>query len=131
MDPNTYPNFTSDDAGSIPLQYIGYRAFSQWVATDQSFFVVRKFGALGARVALSLQDEVTQLEARLNDLDRLASWKDEKAGSSPTFVNNGTFRDDPMTDRSRLIKHEISDTLSRYCMSALSYSDKIQWLTSC
>ena len=125
MDDNAYPNFDPEDAENAPLQYIGYRVLSQWLSTDQNFFIVRRFGALGARVALSLQDEVSQLEAQLTRIDRLASRKESKSEDSsseegPVFVNNGTFRVDPYEDRWKLIKDDIPNALSKYCKHVCS-----------
>ena len=110
---NNYPNFDKEDARSIPLKYIGYRVFSQWVATDQSFFVVRRFGALGARVALSLQDKVVMREEELEALDKESSRKDE---NDSKIINNGTFRDDIVKRRRELIEDELPDMLTKYCM---------------
>jgi len=45
-----------------PWKYIGCKVFSRWVASDSSFFILYRFGALNTRVALSLQDEIVQLE---------------------------------------------------------------------
>jgi hypothetical protein len=48
-----------------PWKYVGYKTFSRWMASDSAFLVVRRFGALNARIALSMQDEIVQLEEQL------------------------------------------------------------------
>src|SRR5262245_28352186 len=53
-----------------PWKYIGYKVFSRWIASDPAFFVVRRFATLNARVALSLQDEIVQLEEKLDYMDK-------------------------------------------------------------
>ena len=125
MNDNNYPNFNKDEARNIPLKYTGYRVFSKWTATDQNFFIVRRFGALGARVALSLQDEVSQLEQKLEDLDQDASRRDED-GDINTFINNGSFRDDRLDKRKAMVKKEIPKALSKYCIHILPHCDGIQ-----
>jgi len=40
------------------------------MASDSAFMVVRRFGALNTRIALSLQDEIVQLEQELDDIDK-------------------------------------------------------------
>ena len=42
---------------------------SMWMASDDDFFVLRRFGALSARVALMLQDQLTRLEEELGKED--------------------------------------------------------------
>ena len=118
MDANEYPDFTREDAQSIPLKYIGYRAFSKWVATDQNFLVIRRFGALGARVALSLQDSVTELEEKLDELDKQSSRKEEQP------INNGTFRGDVVVERRDLVETQLPNALISYCKCILRLREK-------
>jgi hypothetical protein len=94
-----------------PWKYIGYKVFSRWVASDPSFFVLRKFGTLNARVALSLQDEIAQLEEELDSMDKTYSHRDTKD------AHNGTFRDDPFDgplDRQQLVRVILPEKLLRY-----------------
>lgn len=95
-----------------PWKYIGYKVFSRWMASDQTFFILRRFGALNARVALSLQDEIVELEEKLNFMDKEYSsteWPD---------VNNGSFRDDPFAniqdDRGNLVRNTLPEKLAKY-----------------
>jgi hypothetical protein len=57
-----YPDFTPQQARHNPRKYTGYRVFSRYVASDQAFFIVRRFGTLNARVLLAMQDEIAALE---------------------------------------------------------------------
>jgi hypothetical protein len=79
---------TKGDVELKPWKYIGYRGFSSFVASDNDFFFLRRFGTLHARVLLALQDEITVLEDRLRALDVLASRK-----CAPDR-HNGSFRFD-------------------------------------
>ncbi|KAI9853666.1 MAG: hypothetical protein M1813_002026 [Trichoglossum hirsutum] len=92
-----------------PYKYIGYRVFSRWVASDDAFFIVRRFGALNARVMLALQDKIAGLEEELGDMDEVFSGKE-----ASNNINNGTFRNDPFSDRKILIEETLPEMLMRY-----------------
>lgn len=96
-----------------PWKYIGYKVFSRWVASDPSFFVLRRFGTLNARVALSLQDEIAQLEEKLDYMDK--TYGDRNTPDA----HNGTFRNEPFTgddDRQALVKEILPGKLQTYSM---------------
>ena len=77
------------------------------MASDDDFFVLRRFGKLGARVALLMQDRVAYLEEQLQEEDLLCSQaqKDE--------ADSGTFRCDARPRRQEVLE-EISWRLERY-----------------
>jgi hypothetical protein len=107
-----YPDFNTADRKSLPWKFEGYRVFSKWIASDESFFIVRHFGALNARVILSLQDEIVELEDRLRVMDEETSRK-----AAPKTLHNGTFRLDGYQQRKELLTGQITDKLRRYSMS--------------
>lgn len=76
----------------------------KWTASDDDFFLLRRFGELSARVLLRLQDRIVQLEEELQRVDDLCL----KNGS-----NNGTFRYDPNYGRQRLLD-ELTPRLEQY-----------------
>jgi hypothetical protein len=92
-----------------PWKHAGYRVFSRWVASDPAFFIVRRFGALNARVILCLQDEIAELEEKLNEFD-----DEYKAREKPNDTNNGSFRRDPCGDRKELVKVTLHEKLLKY-----------------
>jgi hypothetical protein len=92
-----------DDKG---WKYTGYRQFSRFTASSPDFFLVRRFDVLNARVALNLQDQLSELEERLEAMDILYSRKEARD------VNNGTFRDE-LPDRAALLA-EIQSKLVQY-----------------
>ncbi|KAF2500480.1 hypothetical protein BU16DRAFT_451984 [Lophium mytilinum] len=110
-----------------PARYLGYRVFSRWVASDQTYFIVRKFPTLNVRVALVLQDRIVQLEDELNKLDQ--DWSNEyfqyedpkRPDADPNLIHNGTFREDESTHRVELID-KIADALERYNRFVNSYA---------
>ena len=38
-----------------PWKYVGYQSFSRFVASDNDFFILRRFGALSVQIILALQ----------------------------------------------------------------------------
>ena len=85
------------DIDEKPWKYIGYRYFASFVASDNDFFVLRRFSALSARVLLGLQDQLSRLEDNLEVLEERAR---EKAAPD---VHNGSFRQETQEDREDLI----------------------------
>lgn len=55
-------DITHEDRKKQPWKYIGYRGFCKFVASDDDFFVLRRFSTLSSRVLLALQDELSELE---------------------------------------------------------------------
>jgi hypothetical protein len=53
-----------------PYKYIGYPGFCDYLADDNDGLLFRRFGALNARVLLSLQHDIEVQEQHLMDLDR-------------------------------------------------------------
>ncbi|KAH7122524.1 hypothetical protein B0J11DRAFT_409503, partial [Dendryphion nanum] len=90
-----------------PWKYLGYRAYSEFLASDDTFLVFRKFGTLHARVLLVLQDEISQLEARLEDIDTQHSRKAAKD------IHNGSFRREEISERTQIL-HEVHEKLKEY-----------------
>lgn len=82
---------------------------STWMASDDDFFVVRRYGKLGARIALYLQDQVAELEEQLNQQDRYC--EDPAQGD----WDNGTFRKDDNAKRKQIME-ALSIRLERYRM---------------
>jgi hypothetical protein len=110
--PSSAESVSPQEEKDKPWKYIGYKIFSRWVASDPSFFVLRRFGTLNARVALSLQDEIAQLEEKLDYMDKLYSDRD-----TPD-AHNGTFRDEPFAadedDRNDLVRKILPEKLAKY-----------------
>lgn len=92
----------------------GYPALAQLIANEQTFFIVRGFDALNARVALCLQDKIVQLEQELDTLD------EDNVHPRIGPVNNGTFRDEHDPDRKKLIEEKLRPALIEYSTLVLS-----------
>lgn len=82
----------------------GYPAMCKWAASDDDFFLLRRFGEIGARVLLRLQDRIVKLEEDLQHMDHMCL----KEG-----LDNGTFRFDRNFERQRLLD-ELTSRLEQY-----------------
>ena len=78
----------------------------RWMASDDDFFVIRKFGEVAARVLLRMQDRIVQLEADLREQDRI---------SQNHGLHNGTFRKEKNLLRDKIMD-ELTWRLSEYRM---------------
>ena len=78
----------------------------RWMASDDDFFVIRKFGEVAARVLLRMQDRIAQLEERLQEQDR----KSVMIG-----LHNGTFRNEKNLTRDEIMD-ELTWRLNEYRM---------------
>ncbi len=78
----------------------------RWMASDDDFFVIRKFGEVAARVLLRMQDRIVQLEAKLQEQDRI---------SVIHGLHNGTFRKEKNLSRDQIMD-ELTCRLSQYRM---------------
>ncbi len=106
---------TQEEIEKKPWKYIGYRGYSDFISSENDFYIIRRFGALNARVTLALQDQVSVMEEQLKNLDSEFSRRDA------ADVHNGSFRDD-QAERKRLVE-EIGDVLMKYS-SFITSSDQ-------
>lgn len=97
---------TQEEIDRQPWKFIGYKGYTEFITSDNDFLILRRFETLSTRVVLSLQDEISELEERLEDCD--AKYSDRNFRD----VNNGTFRDE-LSDRKELLQI-IADKISRY-----------------
>ncbi|KAI9761703.1 MAG: hypothetical protein M1840_001734 [Geoglossum simile] len=72
---------------------IGYRGASEWMSSEDDFFLVRRFATLNTRVLLAKQAEISGYERQLDELDDPAPDSD-----------NSTFLEDPRPERKDLVK---------------------------
>ncbi len=90
---------TREDVERKAWKYLGYQSFANFVASDHDFFVLRRFGALSARVLLGLQDELSCLEGQLDVVESRLRQRDGPQ------VHNGTFRHETQEERKQLVSH--------------------------
>lgn len=99
-----------------PWKYAGYPQFSKFIASDDDFFKLRAFGTISARVLLMLQDEIVQLETKLQDLDESLA-----EGTAPD-IHNGSFRQETSQER-RLTLRKINGKLVAYNKLVLQHAE--------
>jgi hypothetical protein len=64
----------------------GYKEFSRWMASDDDFFVIRRFQSLNANVILYMQDRISQIEERLGQIhDNNANAPDDRKRKNSSF----------------------------------------------
>jgi hypothetical protein len=97
-----------EDIARKPWKYIGYKGYTDFVALENDFYIVRRYGARNARIALALQDQVAVLEEELERLDKQYSRVEAED------INNGSFRDDA-DDRIELLM-QIHKKVVEYSM---------------
>ena len=76
----------------------------RWMASDDDFFVIRRFGQVAARILLRMQDRIAQLEEKLRDQDRISMLQGQ---------DSGTFRCENNYSRIRILD-ELTSVLSQY-----------------
>jgi hypothetical protein len=110
-------SLTSQELQERPWKFTGYRRFSQFLASDTDFLVIRRFDVLNARVLLWLQDQLCVLEENLERLDKQYSRREAED------VNNGTMRDE-VPDRADMVE-KIYKKLKEYSGFWLPLSSRI------
>lgn len=88
---------SEEEALKKPWKYIGYQSFSKFVASDNDFFILRRFSALTARVLLGLQDQLSQLEKKLEALEKRLRQE------NVPDTHNGSFRNEGQSERKELV----------------------------
>lgn len=79
---------TEEEIKEKPWKYIGYKGYTNFISSDDDFFLLRRFDSLNVRAALALQDELSWLEEELGALDN------EFSAKAADDYNNGTLRQD-------------------------------------
>ncbi|KAH0551403.1 hypothetical protein GP486_007381 [Trichoglossum hirsutum] len=90
---------------------IGYRGASEWMASEDDFFIIRRFAALNTRVLLAKQAEISRLEQQLDEMDDPA-----------LMIDNSTFLGDMHPQRRALIER-LWKELKEYNDFVKAYSD--------
>lgn len=100
------PQLTGEEIEQKPWKYIGYKGYSEFIASENDFYVLRGFRSLNTRIALALQDQITVLEQKMEQLDTQYSRRHAED------LHNGSFRYD-RDDRAALLE-AIASKLSLY-----------------
>lgn len=85
----------------------GYPRLAGLISSDENFMIYRKFGFLQARLLLFKQDELRQLERRLDDIDLVDGIK------SPELLECRQ-RDDARSGKRKILLEKISQCFQEY-----------------
>jgi hypothetical protein len=119
----TFHELPEEEKRANRPRFEGYRVFTRWIASDQTYFLIRKFTSLNVRIILSLQDEIVELEQQLTELDE--DWSRDPLPASvnypiPNLIHNGTFRQDVATMRTQLLT-SLTEKVFYYSEALLSF----------
>ena len=103
------PKLTNEDIERKSWRYIGYRGFSEWLASSGDFFVIRRYDTLSARVILLMQWELSKLETSLSGLDY------ERSHLVVKDLHNGSYEADD--DARQMVIRSIQQKLTEYRQS--------------
>lgn len=98
---------TPSEIDEKPWKYLGYREYSDYIASDLDYLILRRFDTLHIRVLLMLQDEIVELEGQLAEVDKSLAAKDH------IDIHNGSFREETSETRLEVV-HEIERRLRNY-----------------
>lgn len=98
---------TDEEKRKKAWKYQGYKEFGRWMASDDDFFVFRRFESLNATTIAYLQYRISQLEKRLEDIHKLNEQEKDRRNSS--------FKWDETNQQDRIhIMNELSCLLLHY-----------------
>jgi hypothetical protein len=95
----------------------GYQALSRFMASEDDFFVFRRFESINAEVILWLQDQITRLESELELMNEAVDDK----------CNNGSFRwnEENFPERTALLRKLYECTLEYSMQQSLVSLGKV------
>lgn len=98
-----------------PYKAQGYQEFSKWMASENDFFVFRRFESLNANTMLWMQYRISELERRLEEIHQ--EIKDSKISDN---LKNSSFKWDGKwrPERTRIMG-ELSGILLQYSECSL------------
>jgi hypothetical protein len=86
-------------------RYEGYQAFSSWMASEDDFFLFRRFDSLNAQTILWMQDRITRIEGDLQGIHKCI-----ENSSFADGLRNDSFRWD---ERYAQKRHQLMGELSQ------------------
>ncbi|OJI98675.1 hypothetical protein ASPVEDRAFT_80315 [Aspergillus versicolor CBS 583.65] len=104
-------SITVDQAMGNPQKYFGYPEFSKFLAVAPNFPMLRRFDKLVIRDILRLQDEISIIEQRIDNID-----DEMMKPNGQDSENNGTLRHDRSAERQLLLRsaYEKLDIYHRF-----------------
>lgn len=106
------PQLPYNDARSKPWKFDGYKDYSKWMASDNDFFIFRRFDSLNARTILYLQHRISLFEKDLDDLHTAMEGPDEHG--KPAKMNSSFGWDEKYMTTRAAIMNELTGLLLHY-----------------
>jgi hypothetical protein len=108
------PGDAQSQTTNAPKSYVwkthGYQDFSRWMASEDDFFVFRRFGSLNAGTILWMQYRISALEQKLEQLHQRIAESDP----SQEWMNSSFEWDEVMYPERTSIMAELSGLLLQY-----------------
>lgn len=101
------PPYPLDLKRAAAWKYVGYPGFSQFMASSNNSFAVRRFEALNVRILLYLQNDIVIKERELQQLDEVSQepqQDDLETGCGSFMLDAGSTREQLLKDLSVLVK---------------------------
>ncbi|KAF2441987.1 hypothetical protein P171DRAFT_522900 [Karstenula rhodostoma CBS 690.94] len=118
LSPSSTLTITSQDKRNSAWKYEGYKAFSSWMASEDDFFLFRRFGDLNCRTILWMQDRIKRVE---DDLRRLDEWV-EKSHPDEKLRNDSFKWDEQHMQQRHAHMEQLSRQLHHYNQFIDSYA---------
>jgi len=102
------PTVSAKEKEKLAWKYVGYKGFSKWMASEDDFFVFRRFGKLNAGAILWMQDRISHIETRLEQIhEEIADSQDgyQRNSSFRWDIQNQPERDELMAQLTGLLHH--------------------------
>jgi hypothetical protein len=101
---------TTNASNEPPYKAQGYQEFSKWMASENDFFVFRRFESLNAGTILWMQYRISELEKRLEQIH-----KDVETSEKADNLKNSSFKwDEKWRPERTMIMGELSGLLLQY-----------------
>ncbi|OCL04960.1 hypothetical protein AOQ84DRAFT_299854 [Glonium stellatum] len=113
----------NDEKREQPWRYLGYPAFSKFLASDDDAFIVRRFGTLHARSILMLQWEISRLEQALDHEDQSCLTQSLSADNQYLANSNSFLLDEQYRPKRTAILSQLIPLLERYDRLVWYYSE--------
>lgn len=94
-------------------KYFGYPNFCKFMASDNDFFLLRRFGELNSRVLLKMQFEIMKLENQLQFLDKKIMDDTDPGERNDSFQWDESWNPNNKSFNSGLNRKQLLDELQR------------------
>jgi hypothetical protein len=101
---------TTNTSPEQPWKTQGYQEFSKWMASENDFFVFRRFETLNANTILWMQYQISELERRLEEIHIII----QKSPAEDKLKNSSFKWDDKFNPERRDIMCQLSSLLLQY-----------------